>query len=78
MGWEEQPNPDYNPAIPKTPENHNTLKNPSFNELLPATDDNCNDPADNPGTNPLCSYQLIINPVTIYEAGTATFQITFV
>lgn len=78
MGWAELPNPDYNPAIPKTPENHSTLKNPSFNELLPATDDNYNSPTDNPGTNPLFSYQLIINPVTMYQNGTATFQINFV
>jgi hypothetical protein len=78
MGWAELPNPDYNPAIPKTQENHNNLKNPSFNESLPATDDNYNGPADNPGTNPLFSYQLIINPVTMYQNGTATFQINFV
>jgi len=78
MGWVEQPNPNYNPAMPKTPENHNNLKNPSFDESLPVTDDDYTNPAVNPGTNPLFSYQLIINPVTIYEAGTATFQITFV
>lgn len=78
MGWSELPNPNYNPAIPKTRENHHNLINPSYNESLPATDDNYDNPLVNPGTNPLFSYQLIITPVTMYQNGTATFQITFV
>lgn len=77
MGWAELPNPNYNPAMPKTPENHHNLKNPNYNPSLPVTDDNYEDPSVNPGTNPLFSYQLVVNPVTMYQNGTATFQVTF-
>lgn len=77
MGWIELINSDYNPAIPKTPENHPQLKNPNYNPSLPVTDDNYEDPSVNPGSNPLFSYQLVLNPVTIYNNETATFQIEF-
>jgi hypothetical protein len=80
-GWIEQPNPDYNPTIPKSREtNHPYVWNPEFNKELPQTDSYDNGYVDfaHPGTNSILLYELVINPVTIYNSSTATFQITFV
>lgn len=74
-GWREIDNPDYNPEIPKSASNQRFLKNPNFNEELPETDGVGS--TDFPGSNPWFMYELVVNPVTMYSAGTATFQIAF-
>jgi hypothetical protein len=81
MGFYESSNPDYDPTQPRSESNHPKLKNPAFDSSLPQTDADGYPGyiyGDNPGTNPLFLYDpLVINPVTMYFAGTATFQIAF-
>jgi hypothetical protein len=71
-------NPDYNPDLPRTPENHPLLKNPNFDNSLPETDVQLEGgPPLIPGTNSWFLYELEILPLTIYTSSTATFQISF-
>jgi hypothetical protein len=79
MGWLELPNPNYNPAIPRSQSNARFLQNPDFSSELPQTDSYDNGYVDlsHPGTNSMVLYELVIGPVTVFNSSTATFQISF-
>ena len=72
------PNPDYNPDLPKSRENHPSVVNPNFDPLLPESDYEPDETVPfEPGPNPYFLYNLIFNPIKIYNSSTTTFQITF-
>ena len=74
-------NPDYDETkeISKSNQPRHTIPNPDYDETLPRTDDP--DPGTpigtDPGSNPKFQYQLIINPLKIWDNQTATFTIEF-
>jgi hypothetical protein len=85
MGYVRIGNPNFNPDLPATTEitatnsNLKKLLNPEYNENLTRTD---NDDADyvmfsDPGNNARYLYEFVIEPVKIFTASTATFQISF-
>lgn len=61
-------------------ESNSYVANPSFDESQPRTDDKnlgYVEQLQDPGSNPKYNYYYQINPVTLYENKTATFNITF-
>ncbi len=72
------PNTDYNSDLPKSRENHTSVVNPNFDPLLPESDYISDETVlVDPGPNPYFLYNLILNPIKIYNSSTATFQIEF-